>query len=90
MKGRVNNIELQNRKFPSSEYKTTVDIMQVVAVFVILVRESTIILKDVLQLLATFWLWGNPNRNGLRFLGGNLQNAAPTEKRNPWEWSEGS
>ncbi len=48
MKGWVNNIELRNRRFPLSEYNTTVNIMQVVVIFVSLVRESQIIVKDVL------------------------------------------
>ncbi len=47
MKGRVNYIELQNRRFPSSEYDTTVKIMQVVVIVVSLVRESMVAVKDV-------------------------------------------
>jgi hypothetical protein len=48
MKGWVNDIELQNRRLPLSEYNTTVNIMQAVVIVVGLVRESTIIIKDVL------------------------------------------
>ena len=44
----INNIELQNRRFTLSEYNTTIDIMQVVVVFVSLVRKSTIVIIDVL------------------------------------------
>jgi hypothetical protein len=52
-KGLVNNIELHNRRFSSLEYNT-INIMQAVVVVVSLVRESTIVVKDVLRLLATF------------------------------------
>jgi hypothetical protein len=48
MKGRVNDIELRNRRFPSSEYNTTINIMQAVVVVISLVRESTIVVKEVL------------------------------------------
>ncbi len=48
MKGWVKDIELGNRRFPLLEYNTTVNIMQAVVIVVGLVRESTIIVKDVL------------------------------------------
>ena len=48
MKVQVNDIKLRNRRLPSSEYNTTIDIMQVVVAFVSLIRESTIIIKDAL------------------------------------------
>jgi hypothetical protein len=41
IKGWVNNIELRNRRFPSSEYNTAIDITQAVVIVVGLVREST-------------------------------------------------
>ncbi len=60
MKGQVNDIMMRNRRFPSSEYNTTVNVMKAVVIVVTLVRESTIVVKDVLQPLATLWLWGYP------------------------------
>ena len=48
MKGRVNDIDLRNRRLPLLEYNTTVNIMQAVAVVVSLDGESTIMVKDVL------------------------------------------
>jgi hypothetical protein len=48
MKGHVNNIELWNRRFPPSEYNTTINIMQAVFIVVSLVGESTIVVKDAL------------------------------------------
>ncbi len=48
MKVQVNDIKLRNRRLPSSEYNTTIDIMQAVVVVVGLVREPKITIKDVL------------------------------------------
>jgi hypothetical protein len=48
MKGRVNNIKFWNRRFPPLEYNATIYIMQAVVTCDSLIRESTIIVKEVL------------------------------------------
>ncbi len=69
-KGRVNrHVHIRDRMLEFAQNWTAIDVMKNMVVIVGLVREPSVIQKDVLQALTSLRFWCNSNRRSLSCVG---------------------